>query len=155
MLPLKDVLIVAAATVAGFATTAYAAGTTRVFTLAAIEPKGGITVDKAPFPTAKMPDGGGIILKEPNAEGRWEIAAYLWSAQQIIVNEGDDVTLQFVGINGNSHPTTIEGYDQSFTLTRGEVRNITFKADKKGVFRIICSTHGPTMTSELVVMPNS
>ncbi|MEQ1651528.1 MAG: hypothetical protein ABL897_03480, partial [Hyphomicrobium sp.] len=94
-------------------------------------------------------------LKQPNEEGRWEIATYLWSAQQIIVNQGDDVTVQFVGVNGGSHPTTIEGYNQAFTLMRGEVRNIAFKADKAGVFKIICATHGPTMVSELVVMPKS
>lgn len=153
----KDLMIVSAAMTAGFvATSAIAAqSTSRVFTVAAIEPKGGAQVDKEAFPTTPLPEGGGLILKEPNADGRWEIAAYLWSAQQITVNQGDDVTLQFVGINGASHPTTIEGYDQAFTLKRGDVHNVSFKADKAGVFRIICSTHGPTMTSELVVLPKS
>lgn len=152
---LKDLFIVSVAMAIGFTTTAIASTGKRTFTLAAIEPKGGANIEKFPFPTSKMPEGGGIVLNEPNAEGRWEIAAYLWSAQQLIVNEGDDVTLQFVGVNGSSHPTIIEGYGQSFTLVRGEVRNVSFKADKAGVFRIICSTHGPTMTSELVVIPKS
>jgi plastocyanin len=155
MPPFKDLIIVSAAVAVGFAATSAAASATRTFTLAAIEPKGGVTVDTEPFPSVALPEGGGYVLKQPNAEGRWEIAAYLWSAQQIIVNEGDDVTLQFVGINGASHPTTIEGYDQAFTLKRGEVRNVSFKADKAGVFKIICAKHGPTMVSELVVTPKS
>lgn len=149
----KDILIVTAAAIVGFATTAVAATANRTFTLAAVEPKGGAKVDKEPFPTVPLPSGGGYVLKQPNDEGRWEIATYLWSAQQITVNQGDDVVIQFVGINGASHPTTIEGYNESFTLMRGEVRNVAFKADKSGVFKIICATHGPTMVSELVVMP--
>lgn len=151
----KDLIIIGAAVAAGFVATAALAASpsARSFTIAAIEPKGGAQVEKEAFPTAPLPEGGGLILKEPNAEGRWEIATYIWSAQQITVNQGDDVMLQFVGINGASHPTTIEGYDQAFTLKRGAVHNIAFKADKAGVFRIICTTHGPTMTSELVVLP--
>ncbi|HPG88314.1 MAG TPA: hypothetical protein PLD46_01575 [Hyphomicrobium sp.] len=151
----KDCIIVGAAAAVGFASTAVAATGPRVITLAAIEPKGGALVEKEAFPTAKLPEGAGVVLKEPNKDGRWEIAAYIWSAPQITVNQGDDVTLQFVGVNGASHPTTIEGYDQAFTLTRGEVRNVSFKADKAGVFRIICTTHGPTMVSELIVTPKS
>lgn len=151
----RDCMFAAAAVAVGFASTAVAATGPRVITLAAIEPKGGATVDKEVFPTAKLPDGAGVVLKEPNKDGRWEIAAYIWSAPQITVNQGDDLTLQFVGINGAAHPTTIEGYDQSFTLTRGEVRNISFKADKAGVFKIICTTHGPTMISELIVLPKT
>ena len=152
-LSLKDLLIVSAAVAIGFATTAAAANSKRTFTLAAIEPKGGVTVDNEPFPTAALPEGSGIVLKQPNAEGRWEVSTYLWSAQQITVNQGDDVTLQFVGINGASHPTTIEGYDQSFTLKRGEAHSVSFRAHKAGMFKIICATHGPTMVSELVVTP--
>jgi hypothetical protein len=29
-----------------------------------------------------------------------------------IVNQKDDVTLEFVGINGANHPTTIAGHDK-------------------------------------------
>lgn len=153
----RDWVIVGAAVAAGFVATAAIAAPpfARSFTIAAIEPKGGAQVEKEAFPTASLPEGGGLILKEPNAEGRWEIATYIWSAQQITVNQGDDVTLQFVGINGATHPTTIEGYDQAFTLKRGTVHNVSFKADKVGVFKIICATHGPTMTSELIVVPKS
>lgn len=153
----KDLIIVSASVAMGFVATAAIAASppARSFTIAAIEPKGGAQVEKEAFPTAPLPEGGGLILKAPNAEGRWEIATYIWSAQQIMVNQGDDVTLLFVGINGATHPTTIEGYDQAFTLQRGTVHKVSFKADKAGVFKIICTTHGPTMTSELVVVPKS
>jgi plastocyanin len=155
MLKAGEFSLICAAAALGFASAAMATGGPRSFTIAAIEPKGGANVEKEPFPTTAFPEGGGYVLKKPNAEGRWEVAAYLWSAQQIIVNEGEEVSLEFVGVNGASHPTTIEGYDKSFTLKRGGFERVSFKADKAGVFKIICATHKPSMVSELIVLPKS
>ena len=70
----------------------------RSFTVAAIEPKGGVTVDKEPFPLEALPSGGGYVLNKPDGNNRWEVSTYLWTPGQIIVNEGDEVTLEFVGI---------------------------------------------------------
>ena len=74
---------------------------------------------------------------------------------QIFVDEGDEVTLEFIGINGASHPTTIEAYGQVFELKRGHVQKVTFTADKPGRHSIVCATHQPTMTSELIVAPKN
>ena len=125
----------------------------RLIVVTAIEPKGGVTVDKEPFPAEKLPDGGGYVLKQPDDKGRWEISAYVFDPRQITVNEGDEVALEFIGINGASHPTTIAGYDISFTLKRGQVNRVSFVASKPGVFAIKCATHHPTMVAELIVNP--
>ena len=127
----------------------------RHITIAAIEPKGGTTVDKEPFPETALPKGGGYILKKPNAQGRWEVSTYRFMPSQILVNQGDDVTLEYVGINGDVHPGVIEGYDVSFVVKRGQVTTVSFKADKAGVFRILCDVHHPTMHGELIVLPKS
>jgi len=63
------------------------------------------------------------------------------------------VTLEFVGINGAEHPTTIVGYDKTLVLKRGHVVRLVLKADKAGVFPIVCTHHRPSMVGELVVMP--
>ena len=125
----------------------------RTFTIAAFEAKGGVTVDKEPFPASPLPPGEGYTLKKPDATGRWEVSAYVWLPNQITVNQGDDVTLDFVGINGAAHPVTIQGYAKPFVVTRGATTKITFKADKAGVFKIDCGLHMPTMTGELIVLP--
>lgn len=149
---MRHLFLPLAAAVVGYAgVTAAAAGSKRVFTIAAVEPKGTAEVAKEPFPAAALPEGGGLQLKKPSDDGRWQISAYLWSAPQYHVKAGDEVTLRFVGLNGSEHPTTIEGYDKSFTLKRGEVTDVSFVADKPGVFQIICSKHQPTMVSELIV----
>lgn len=125
----------------------------RFVVVTAVEPKGGAQAEKEPFPSAPLPQGPGYVLKPPNETGRWEVSVYVWEPRQIIVEEGDEVTLEFVGVNGASHPTTISGYDKAFELKRGEVNRVTFTADKAGTFAITCATHYPTMTAELIVMP--
>lgn len=125
----------------------------RSFTIAAVEPKGGTTVDKEPFPQGNVPDGGGYVLKKPDHTGRWEVSTYVWLPSQIIVTEGDEVSLEFIGINGAEHPTTIVGYDKTLVLKRGHVVKLEFIADKAGTFPIICAHHRPSMVAELIVSP--
>lgn len=125
---------------------------TRVFTIAAVEPKGGATTDKEAFPAKPMPAGGGYVLKAPDQTGRWEVSAYVWMPSQIVVTQGDEVILDFIGVNGAAHPTEIKGLGKTFTLKRGEVTRVTFVADKAGVFPIECATHKPSMRAEIVVL---
>jgi hypothetical protein len=135
------------------ATSGLAQAEKRTFTIAAVEPKGSATIDKEPFPAEAVPAGAGYSLNKPDQAGRWEVEVYLFMPSQIIVNQDDDVTLEFIGINGVSHPTTIAGYSKSFLLQRGHVATVSFRADKTGVFLIECGTHAPSMKAELVVLP--
>jgi len=123
----------------------------RYIVVAAIEPKGGATVEKEPFPSTPLPEGKGYVLKKPDQTGRWEISVYVFEPRQIFVNQGDEVTLEFVGINGAAHPITLAGYDQTLELKRGQAARVTFLADKAGTFPIVCSAHHPTMVAELIV----
>lgn len=132
-------------------TPAFAAS--RHIVVTAVEPKGGAQADKEPFPAEAAPAGGGFVLKAPNESGRWEVSVYVWDPRQIFVDQGDEVTLEFVGVNGASHPTTISGYDKTFELKRGHINRVTFTADKAGRFEIKCATHHPTMVAELIVAP--
>jgi hypothetical protein len=144
------ILVAATSFAVFFVSSAVAAD--RHIVVTAVEPKGGVNVEKEPFP-GPLPEGGGYVLKKPDDKGRWEVAVYLFEPRQIFVDEGDEVTLEFVGINGASHPTTIEAYGQVFELKRGHVHKVKFTADKPGRHSIICSVHQPTMTSELIVTP--
>ena len=124
----------------------------RTIYVAAVESKGGAMVDHEPFPSTSLPPGGGYILKKPDDKGRWEVSSYRWDPGTIVVNEGDRVTLEIVGINGDEHPFTIEGYWISDVVRRGKITRITFNADKVGIFKIICRTHAPSMQADLVVL---
>jgi plastocyanin len=125
---------------------------TRTFYMEAVEPKGSATVDKETFPEESLPEGGGYGLKEPDDSGKWEVETYTWAPDQLIVNQGDTVNLEIIGINGARHEGTIEGHVDSFVVERGKLTSVSFVAENPGVFKYICKSHQPAMTGELVVL---
>ncbi len=125
----------------------------RVIYMAAVEMKGGTQREKEPYPEASLPPGAGYVKTPPNPAGRWEVSAYQWSPGTIVVQQGETVTLEIVGINGDVHPSTIPGVVDSFTVKRGEITRITVTVTKPGLYPIICTKHGPSMQGTLVVLP--
>ncbi len=125
----------------------------RVIYVATIEPRGGAQQDKEPFPQAALPAGDGYRKTPPDANGRWEVVTYQWSPGTIVVREGEPVTLEIVGVNGDLHRGMIPGLVDSFTVKRGEVTRVTFTATKPGLYPMICTRHTPTMQGTLVVLP--
>ncbi len=124
----------------------------RTFYMEAVEPKGSATADKEAFPEAALPEGGGYGLKEPDDTGKWEVETYTWAPDQLVVNQGDTVNLEIIGINGARHEGSIEGYADSFVVERGKLTSLSFVAENPGVFKLVCKSHQPAMTGELVVL---
>lgn len=125
----------------------------RTIYMAAVEPKGGTTVAQEAFPSAALPAGGGYVLKAPDGTGRWEVSTYQWQPSFIFVNQGENVTLEIVGINGAEHVSSLPPYVNSFTVKRGQITRVSFTAERPGTFPILCVSHQPTMTGYLIVMP--
>lgn len=126
----------------------------RVIHMAAIEPKGGTTVDKEPYPAGELPKGGGYVKKAPDQNGRWEVSVYQFSPATVIVRQGERVTLELIGINGAKHSVHIDKYlPDHLVVTRGVIGRVQFTADTPGVFTIHCLEHEPSMTGTLVVLP--
>ncbi|MBM2826760.1 MAG: hypothetical protein HW403_824 [Dehalococcoidia bacterium] len=123
-----------------------------VINMSAVEYKGSTEVAKEPFPSQAEPPGGGYILKAP-VDGKWETSAYRWAPESFTVFQGDDVELKIFGINGADHPANIKGYVDSFNVKRGQLTTVNFKADKVGVFKIVCTVHTPSMEGYLTVLP--
>ena len=130
------------------------ASMTRTIYMEAGELKGSTSVEMEPFPADALPQGEGYKLEEPDEEGKWVVETYTWSPDQIVVNQEDTVNLEIIGINGARHDAEIEGYVDSFVVERGKLTSLSFVADEAGVFKLICRTHRPTMTGELVVLPH-
>ena len=155
----KGILVAAAAAlaVAGFATSLppvpAAAQATRTIYMAAVEPKGGTGISSEPFPTAALPGGGGYVLKAPDSTGRWEVSTYQWQPGFVMARQGEQVTLEIIGINGAEHVSSLPPYVQTFTVKRGQITRVTFTANRAGVFPILCVSHQPSMTGYLVVLP--
>ncbi len=124
----------------------------RTIHMTAVEYKGSTETAKEPFPTGQLPEGNGY-KRTDTKDGKWETSTYRWEPGTVVVYQGDDVELRIFGVNGASHPSKIEGYDKTFAVKRGELTTVSFKADKSGLFRILCDAHSPSMTGLLVVLP--
>ncbi|MDR7486218.1 MAG: hypothetical protein QN149_13390 [Armatimonadota bacterium] len=128
----------------------------RTIYMAAVEPKGGTSVSSEPYPSGSpaLTAGPGYVLRPPDASGRWEVSVYQWQPGFVLAQEGDDVTLEIIGINGAEHPSFIEGINlPAFTVRRGQITTVNFRAGRAGFYRIVCSAHLPTMVGYLVVLP--
>lgn len=128
------------------------AATTRVISMTAVEYKGSTELAKEPFPSSDLPGGGGYLRKEPK-DGKWETSTYRWEPGTVVVYQGDEVELQIFGVNGAEHPGRIDGYEKAFSVKRGQLTTVRFRADRAGVFGIICDVHQPSMNGMLVVLP--
>jgi plastocyanin len=90
---------------------------------------------------------------------KWQVATYLWSPGEVTAFEGDTLNLNIFVVNGNNHETWIEGPGGEtvvapIELNRGREYQVSFEATQAGVYRLICNTHAPTMTADIVVLPN-
>lgn len=154
------VVAVGVASVAVSDSDAKAAVKTRMIYMSAVEWKGSTTVAKEAFPTSPLPKGGGYERFEPgNAElagqpaGTWAIETYRFDTGVVAACKGERVVLKIFGVNAKEHHITIPDFDKDFTVLRGQLATSVFKADKVGIFPIICITHQPAHRAELVVLP--
>lgn len=96
--------------------------------------------------SAKQPDGS-------------KVEVYRFDPAVFPVSQGDDVVLRIRGVKGHQHDLLLEKYNLKATVNRNETTDLRFRADKPGVYRLICLTHadasheGP-MEGYLVVVPN-
>ncbi|MEY9096348.1 cupredoxin domain-containing protein [Paenibacillus sp. RC84] len=70
-----------------------------------------------------------------------EIEAYRWDPGTIVVRKGENIRLSIYGVNGASHPFIIEGLNIKGEVKKGKETVVSFKAEKTGTYRLICTTH--------------
>ena len=109
-----------------------------------------------PYPTnSTLPPGGGLVLKKLDNIGGWKIRQYMFAPSVIVVNQGDQVTLNFVDVQGPEHMITVDGISPQFDIHRGEMKTVTFTANNTGTIDFWCSMHEPNMRGEIVVLPRT
>src|SRR6476659_8865310 len=107
--------------------------------------------DEQPPVNSTIPMGGGFRITEPNTVGAWDFRSFTFSPDQIVVNQGDKVTLHFIGVQGAHHMVTVEGVD-TFQLMRGQIHTVSFVADKPGSITYICHVHLPNRVGQILVL---
>jgi plastocyanin len=107
-----------------------------------------------PPANSTIPQGGGFRITEPNKVGAWDFRSFTFSPDQIVVNQGDKVTLHFIGVQGAHHVISIEGVD-TFELLRGQIHTVSFVANNPGTITYICHVHLPNMVGQILVLPKA
>ncbi|MDQ6724017.1 MAG: hypothetical protein M3Z01_07120 [Thermoproteota archaeon] len=109
--------------------------------------------EKPPLNTT-IPTGAGFKVTEPNKVGAWDFRSFAFSPSQIIVNQGDKVTLHFIGVQGTHHVIAVDGIG-TFSLTRGQIHTVSFVANTTGTINYACHLHMPNMVGQILVLPKS
>jgi plastocyanin len=101
-----------------------------------------------------IPTGGGFRITAPNKVGAWDFRSFTFSPDQIVVNQGDKVTLHFIGVQGAHHVVSVEGVD-TFELARGQIHTVSFTANNPGTITYVCHVHLPNMVGQILVLPRA
>jgi plastocyanin len=105
-----------------------------------------------PPANSTIPTGGGFRIVLPNKVGAWDFRSFTFAPDQLVVNQGDKVTLHFIGVLGVHHIITVDGVG-TFALHRGEIHTVSFIANNPGTINFFCSVHLPNMTGQILVLP--
>lgn len=79
----------------------------------------------------------------------------VWVPGTLVVKKGDTVKLKLINnvkTDPNVHGFAIPAYAVAAVVPRGEPQEVTFKADRAGVFPITCQLHPAHVGGELVVL---
>jgi plastocyanin len=101
-----------------------------------------------------IPTGGGFRITEPNKVGAWDFRSFTFAPDQIVVDQGDKVTLHFIGVQGAHHVIDVQGVD-TFELMRGQIHTVSFVANNPGTITYICHVHMPNMVGQILVLPKA
>ena len=101
-----------------------------------------------------IPTGGGFRITPPNKVGAWDFRSFTFAPDQIVVNQGDKVTLHFIGVQGAHHVITVDGVD-TFELMRGQIHTVSFTANNPGTINYSCHVHMPNMVGQILVLPKA
>lgn len=141
-----------------------AGATTHTIFMSAIEIKGGTSADKlAPPPVNPKDLSKGYEFKPPGQADKsdpkkWEVSSYRFAPGFVTVRQGDSVKLRVFVVNADEHEVGItdpDGRDvvAKTKFNRGREYELSFVAKKIGPYQLTCSTHAPTMTATILVLP--
>lgn len=140
------------------------AGSARTIYMSALEYKGGTNVSGEAYPPTKLEGTKGLLprgsgfgygLKGPDSTGRWQVESYRFEPGFAAARLDERVRLEIVGINGSMHSIRLVSPSgvvvETPVVTRGRMTIVTFRADEAGIWNLVCDTHPPAMTADILV----
>lgn len=118
-------------------------------------PVAGATHPAEPFPANPFPSTSGMWVKGPLANGDWTVRAFTFNPSQVVVMQGDDVVLHFVGVQGAAHTVAVQGVAEPVKFSRGTTATVKFKAEKPGIIDFASTALTPSMRGQVIVLPKN
>ena len=79
-----------------------------------------------------------------------------WLPGTVVAKQGQTVRLTLINkvqSDPDQHGFSIPAFNVAEVVKRGETKTVTFKADKAGVFPMVCQLHPAHVGGQLVVLP--
>ena len=104
---------------------------------------------------------GGVVLTAPLGAGEIALTVVnietpqgvkIWEPTTIVAKKGDTVTLKLINRHADEHGFEIAAFGVKEVVDGNKAKDVTFKADKAGIFPIKCQLHPPHVTGQFVVL---
>ena len=76
----------------------------------------------------------------------------IWEPASVTAKKGDTVTLKLINRHADEHGYEIAAFNVKEVVDGNKTKDVTFKADKAGIFPIKCHLHPAHVVGQLVVL---
>ena len=93
---------------------------------------------------------GEIVLTVVNIETPQGVK--IWEPASVTAKKGDTVTLKLINRHADEHGYEIAAFNVKEVVDGNKAKDVSFKADKSGIFPIKCQLHPAHVVGQLVVL---
>ena len=93
---------------------------------------------------------GEITLTVVNIEALQGVK--IWEPASVVAKKGDTVTLKLINRHTDEHGYEIAAFNVKEVVDGNKTKDVSFKADKSGIFPIKCHLHPAHVVGQLVVL---
>ena len=76
----------------------------------------------------------------------------IWEPPSVVAKKGDTVTLKLINRHADEHGYEIAAFAVKEVVDGNKSKDVSFKADKSGIFPIKCHLHPAHVVGQLVVL---
>lgn len=93
---------------------------------------------------------GEIVLTVVNIETPQGVK--IWEPASVVAKKGDTVTLKLINRHADEHGYEIAAFNVKEVVDGNKTKDVSFKADRSGIFPIKCHLHPAHVVGQLVVL---
>jgi nitrosocyanin len=76
----------------------------------------------------------------------------IWEPTSVVAKKGDTVTLKLINRHAEEHGYEVAAFNVKEVVDGNKAKDVTFKADRSGIFPIKCHLHPAHVVGQLIVL---